>query len=342
VKLHGCDLATAEAYESAHLHDFPHLRRNQLRILLGRARVYREWVERHPGRHNAITTALFVTLFVADLAILIALPWILAPDTLGAELVTALVVGVAHGWVVCSIVTVSVHEGATHDALVVGHTRYATALRWVTARACRLYYADPEYYAEGHWPHHRHLGTAQDGSFSHYVRPARLATALLPAAPALSYSDYFPWRPQKMTRSRRRSALLGKLTLGATVALVWVLHGPVVAIVGIVVVGTSVSYGLDRVRESLEHLLMPRSTRSGTRQLGLGLYGWLLGPGPWGQPCHLSHHLAPALPWYAQLLLHRDLQRTLSPTQRRALMVPPVVGVPALVWQWLRVARDAR
>jgi fatty acid desaturase len=78
---------------------------------------------------------------------------------------------------------------------------------------------------------------------------------------------------------------------------------------------------------------LPLDRQNGTRELGLGFWGLLLGGGPWGQPCHACHHLEPALAWYQQLALHLTLRRILAPAQRRQLFLQPVIGFPKLLWQ---------
>jgi fatty acid desaturase len=99
----------------------------------------------------------------------------------------------------------------------------------------------------------------------------------------------------------------------------------------LLVINIHFAFLLDRLREGIEHNLMPLERANGTRNFGWGFWGMLIGGGPWGQSCHLSHHLAPMLPWYHQLLLHRTLQRILTPAQREVFFLRPVTGFPWLV-----------
>ena len=311
---------------------FPSIRSWQLAAIHREAKRFRRWVARHPLAHNAITLVLFLFLFASDAWALHGLPriWTFVPLSWGA-LVAGAVAGGLHGFLVCGITTLSVHEGAAHDLLVSGQGAWARRLRTLTSGACRLFFADPEHYAAAHLAHHRHLGDEGDGSFTNHVRWARLASSLAPLAPLRDASDYFPWRPQEATRSRRLSLLLGSAVMVGHGAVLVVTQGPLYAAVSVCLIGGWLGYALDRVRESTEHLDMPLDPVNGTRELGLGAAGLILGGGPWGQPCHLTHHLAPGLPWYLQLRLHFTVRKVLDEEQRRALFLRPVVGFPALL-----------
>jgi hypothetical protein len=100
-----------------------------------------------------------------------------------------------------------------------------------------------------------------------------------------------------------------------------------------------VGFWTDRLRQFTEHNLMPLENSSGSRSFGIGFWGLLIGGGPWGQPCHLVHHLVPSIPWYQQLLLHRYLVTQLTPRQRAQFLVRPFVGYPLLLWGIVRESR---
>ena len=38
--------------------------------------------------------------------------------------------------------------------------------------------------------------------------------------------------------------------------------------------------------------------------------------GPWGQPYHFAHHIAPNLNWYQQILLGNKINNLLTPEQK--------------------------
>ncbi|MFY1826038.1 fatty acid desaturase [Myxococcus fulvus] len=335
MNLHPEDLRRASAHARLALGDFPALTEAQLEAIRGRARDSLVWFRAHPVLHDTVNVLLLLALFAADLLSLTALPFVLpwSQSTVGGVVLAGVVAGAVHGFLVCGIVTFSVHEGAAHDLIIVGRGRMGRVLRGLANNAGRLFLADPVHYVEAHASHHRSLGTSDDGSFTHHVRPRRLLGSLLPLAPMLSHSDYFPWRPQEHTRSRRRSVLLTNVYLVLCAALATWLHGWLFTGVALFLVGSWLSFVLDRLRESTEHLFMPLDRANGTRELGLGFWGLLLGGGPWGQPCHLSHHLAPALPWYQQLRMHFFLRRVLTPEQRRHFFLRPVIGLPVLLWR---------
>jgi hypothetical protein len=334
MKLYPEDHQRAVAYQSEALQGFPSLTGEQRERIRQKSREYLVWFRAHPSLHNTVSVLLLLCLLVADVLVLLGLPSVLPMElgTPGGAALAGLVAGALHGFLVCSIVTLTVHEGATHDLLIQGRGPVTRALRLLVNNTCRLFAADPLYYAESHFTHHRALGTPEDGSFTNFVRFRRLLGALAPMAPVLSVSDYFPWRPQEHTRSRNLSALLTTLYMTTLGVLAYWRFGATYTLVALLLVGTWVSYALDRVRESVEHLYMPLEREDGTRELGLGFWGLLLGGGPWGQPCHLSHHLAPALPWYQQLGMHFFLRRLLTEEQKRSFFLRPFVGFPLLLW----------
>ncbi|MCY1014543.1 fatty acid desaturase [Pyxidicoccus sp. MSG2] len=332
---HPEDQQRAVAFQRRELEAFPSLTKAQLDDLRHKSHALQQEFRAHPVLHDTLNVLLLLGLFAADLLSLTVLPF-LSPwplSTPGGAALAGVVSGAVHSFLVCGIVTFSVHEGAAHNLIILGRGPVARALRLLANNACRLFLADPVHYAEAHGTHHRSLGTPEDGSFTHFVRFRRLLGALLPLAPMLSHSDYFPWRPREHTRSRRLSvALTNSYLLFCAVLATW-LHGPVFMLVALLVVGSWLSFVLDRLRESTEHLFMPLDRANGTRELGLGFWGLLLGGGPWGQPCHLTHHLEPALPWYQQLRLHFFLRRVLTAEQRRHFFPRPVIGVPHLLWR---------
>jgi hypothetical protein len=338
MKLHLEDLAAARRHQDRELVGYPALTDPQRRILREQARRAVAWTNAHPHLHNAIGVAVLTSLFAADVFALLVLPALLPldPGRWTGTLLAAAICGTLHGVLVLNIVTFSVHEGAAHDRIILGGGPVARALRLLANNACRLFLADPVYYAEGHYDHHRAFGTERDGSFASHVRPRRLLVACLPLAPLFSTSDFIPWRPQAWTASRRLSHRLTHLHLALLLAPTIALHGWTFALVAVLGIGSWLSFALDRVRESTEHVFLPLDRTHGTRDLGLGFWGLLLGGGPWGQPCHAAHHLEPALAWYQQLALHVTLRRILTPAQRRLFFLRPGIGFPLLLARVLR------
>ena len=82
-----------------------------------------------------------------------------------------------------------------------------------------------------------------------------------------------------------------------------------------------IGFYVDRMRQFTEHNLMPLENNSGARSLGVGFWGLLVGGGPWGQPCHLAHHMVASIPWYQQIMLHRYIVGLLTETQRKQFLL---------------------
>ncbi|MFP4597435.1 MAG: fatty acid desaturase [Persicimonas sp.] len=334
MKLYESDLQTARTHEARELADFPSLSREQLRAVRARASRLRSWYRDHPFIHHIIALGALLGLFALDAWVLLELPEYLpwATQTWQGIVLGGGLAGFLHGYIVYGIVSYSVHEGAAHDLIVQGKGRLANALRLFANHAGRFFLADPVEYRQEHFDHHRHLGSEDDGSFTTFVRLRRLLGSVVPMAPFFTFSDFFPWLPDRYTPSRLLSIGLTLAYVNTFVLLMAPRFGLAYTVVVLFAVGGWISFALDRLRESSEHLFMPLDRTDGTRELGVGLWGMLVGGGPWGQPCHLSHHLAPALPWYQQLMLHRFLKReVLTERQRRAFLLRPVVGYPALL-----------
>jgi fatty acid desaturase len=159
----------------------------------------------------------------------------------------------------------------------------------------------------------------------------------------INYSDFVAHRPLGYTRSRVLSAVVSigyHVVYGYAMARAFGLGFTLAALVLFV---PHAGFWLDRLRQYTEHNLMPLENNRGSRSFGTGFWGLLIGGGPWGSPCHWEHHLVASLPWYQQLILHRDLKRTLTPSQRAQYLLEPVFGYPKLLWRiWRESARFQR
>lgn len=295
--------------------DLPTLDDDQVQALDERARVYRDWVRRHRRLHNVITVLVIGGLVVADLAVA------LVARQLSAVAAVALVTAI-HGYLTYSATIYTMHEGAGHGLLVLGRSRSARRLNRVLSQTCRLFFADPEHYASVHPSHHSQLATVDDMAYTHYVAPARFLRSLLPLAGLLPFNDYVIHTDHSFSRSHVRSLVTGALYHALLAAIVLPATGVIGAVVTFVLLAPWWAFTLDRVRETYDHLFSPDNRRWGARSLGLGLVGMLFGGGPWGQPCHLSHHFAPWLPWYMQLRFHLDFRRVLRPDQQATYLSP--------------------
>jgi len=340
MKLHMEEMQLARAYNGGR--DFEDLTAEQMHVIMDRGRELFKWFKTHTAIHNLINAVTIVSIFIADGFVLLVLPSVfLDPGgnpALGRLLLASLIVGLAHAWLMYSMVVFSLHEGAAHNLIFAGRGRMARACQLVANNLCRLNQGEPIYYAPCHMAHHAKFGTEQDSEFLNFVVPRRLWISLLPWSFALNWGDFFIHRPPTFTPGRVVSAVLTALYLGTYAVLMYASYGLAFTLLTMVVVFPHVGFYLDRLRQFTEHNLMPLDNRSGARSFGIGFWGLLIGGGPWGQPCHLAHHLVPSVPWYHQIVLHYYLRKLLTERQREQFMLRPVIGFPRLLWQ---VVRDA-
>ena len=135
------------------------------------------------------------------------------------------------------------------------------------------------------------------------------------------------------TKQRLISGAASLVYTGVYALLMYRSFGAAFTLLTMLVVMPHVGFYVDRLRQFTEHNLMPLENRSGARSFGVGFWGVFVGGGPWGQPCHLAHHLFASIPWYQQIALHRHMKRLLTPRQREQFLITPVVGFPKLLWQ---------
>jgi fatty acid desaturase len=308
---------------------------DQVSALDEQARRYRAWVGRHPAVHNVATVLVIGTLLLADVA---TVAWAGGTDE---AWLAALVVMAIHGYLTYSLTIYTMHEGAGHQMLIVGRSRAARLGGRAARSTCRLFFADPDYYASVHPSHHAQLATEGDLAYTHYVAPDRFVRSLLPLAGLLPFNDYLIHTDHSFSRSHLRSVVLGVAYHAVLLVLLAPATGVLLGVVVLVVLAPWVAFTLDRVRETYDHLLTPEHRRWGARSLGLGASGMLFGGGPWGQPCHLAHHWAPGLPWYMQLRLHRDFRRVLRPDQQDVLLTPRPTSFVRCYRRNLQVIRAA-
>ena len=338
MKFHPEELALARAHADAQ--DFESLTANQVHLVMERGRVLYKWFKSHPGIHNLINSLVVLSIFIADGWVLLGLPaLLLTPGTENPTwliLLASGVVGSVHGWLLYSLTVFSLHEGAAHDAIFVGTGGFRAAGRFLGRSLCRISAAEPNQYAECHMAHHAKFGTEGDSEFLNFVLPRRYWLTFLPFATFINFSDFLAHRPLTYTRDRMVSAVMGLVYNGMYALLMYRRFGAALTLITLLIVLPHVGFYVDRVRQFTEHNLMPLDNRNGARSFGIGFWGLLVGGGPWGQPCHLVHHLVPSLPWYQQIVLHRYFKRLLTPRQREQFLIAPVIGFPRLVWQIVR------
>lgn len=333
--IHPEELAHARAYAAAH--PFEALSEVQLRSIRARGRELFTWFRSHPFLHNAINATVMAGLFLADYAILVHLPllWltpgVTAPWT--TVLLAAGVIGSLHSFLMYSLMSLSMHEGAAHNIVFVGKGRLARAAQVLVNNIGRLGGGDPLAYADTHMAHHAKFGSEEDAEFLNSVFLRRYALTFVPLAAFVNVTDFIIHRSMTYTKSRMLSALLSTLYHGTYALVCYRLFGGLFAIVVFLVLLPHLGFYLDRMRQFTEHNLMPLDNNNGSRSFGLGFWGMLVGGGPWGTPCHWEHHLVPSLPWYHQLMLHRHVTRLLTPMQREQFLLTPVIGFPLLWWR---------
>jgi hypothetical protein len=339
MKIHLDELEMAREYTSGHA--FEDLSRDQTRLVLDRGRELYKWFKAHSRTHALINALVIVWILGMDAVVLLWLPHRILPS-LGRPgagwLVTAAVcTGALHSWLLYSLAIFTLHEGAAHKLIFPGNGRLSRAAQFLAVNLCRLSTAEPKYYAACHMAHHAKFGTEQDSEFLNFVQPRRFWRILLPLGTFVNYSDFVIHRPPAYTRGRVISALIAALYNGTYAYLLFRRFGGLFTLVVLLLL-PHVGFYFDRMRQFTEHNLMPLENKSGARSLGAGFFALVIGGGPWGQPCHMAHHLVASIPWYQQIVLHRFIVGLLTEKQRRQFLLPPGLGFPRLLW---RVVRDA-
>ena len=333
--VHHEELILAKAYADGR--PFEPLTDVQVNAIMTRGRVLFHWFKAHPRIHNVINLGVLVALFGADYFALVHVPGYVvspeAPRTWGRVLLASAAAGSLHSYLVYSLSVLSLHEGAAHRILFVGHGWLARLAQAVSAHLCRIGGAEPNHYASRHMAHHAKFGTEEDAEFLNFVIPRRYFLTFLPMAALINFSDFIIHRPAPYTLGRLISAFVAAAYNGPYAYVIYVMYGPAVAGLVMLVFLPHVGFYLDRIRQFTEHNLMPLDNKNGSRSLGIGFWGLLVGGGPWGSPCHWEHHLVPSLPWYQQIALHRYVTRLLTSRQREQFLIAPVIGFPLLWWR---------
>jgi fatty acid desaturase len=265
-------------------------------------------------KKNTAADLLFTLLPITALGTVGLINLLLLPQLFTGQ--TALGVFIAsliHGFVSYSWVIYGLHECAGHGPRLWSQAQtLAEKARFLIGFSTRFLMADPAYYRANHFTHHTKLGTEGDDTFTHAVTTARLIHSLLPFSGILYPNDYKVHMGGKSTDSQKLSMRLGGITALILTGLLCSTWGVLPGILIGFVFGPWVSFVLDRLRESMEHQLMPRDTVYGVREIGWTIFGQVIGGGPWGQPFHFSHHFSKSLPWYLQLRLARLVRAKLT------------------------------
>jgi fatty acid desaturase len=325
------ELRAYALYKEEQLAGFPLLTAAQVEALRAKAALLRQWQNAHKAVHNAINSAVLLAILGLIGFLVYALPSMVRLSTAEVALVAF-----AYGYLAYGLTNFSLHEGAGHQNIILKIGPISGLLQKIANNLCRLNAADPAYYRTKHPAHHARTATEGDGTFTQFVWPKRFWLSVIPFAGTMPFCDYKIHSGDEKTRS----GLLSDATSAAFAASIIVSFLVRGYSIGSVLVFLTVAiwsaFTLDRLRETTEHNLMPDTPYDVARSFGPGFWGLLVGGGPWGQPCHLVHHLAPAACWYHQILLHFELKRILTPEQREVFLVKPVLGYPCLLVRILR------
>lgn len=336
--LHPDELRLARAYNCKL--EFEQLSSEQLRLIHDFGRNCFRWYRKHPRTHNLINGVLLLFIFVTDGLVLVGLPRLLlnggSEHSLPWILLASLLAGSLHSWLMYSLILFSLHEGAAHDLIFSGTGSVAKAAQFVARNLCRFAVGEPNQYAECHMAHHAKFGTAHDSEFLNFVIPHRYFLTFLPFAAMVNFSDFLAHRPLTYTRSRVISGVISALYNAVYAYFLYRSFGLAFTLITMLVFLPHVGFYVDRLRQFTEHNLMPLESHNGARSFGVGFWGLVVGGGPWGQPCHLAHHLVPSVPWYQQVRLHFFIRRLLTKRQREQFLIRPFVGFPLLLWRVIR------
>lgn len=284
----------------------PHFTDAQLNSLQKEIRKIRKEAKLSPWLHGFMQALPFAIIACAWYLLIFILPKFVGSTSLLFVLTFALHGVLGYQWVVYGL-----HEGAGH-----GLFPQSKFLRFMAFHSSRIMMADPVHYRNAHSTHHRFLGSERDEAQTNFVLLRRVLVSILPGAGILFPNDYRIHKGDGFSRSLLLSSLIGFVRIYIEYRALKSYFSTEAILLMLLVLSPWVGLSLDRIRESLEHHLMPRSKTYGTRELGLSPLGLLIAGGPWGQPCHMSHHLAPDFKWHQQLRLHQFLKSLLDREQR--------------------------
>jgi fatty acid desaturase len=285
----------------------------QLKEIQLEVKRLREASDASPLLHRFMEALPFLVLLTAWAGLIFLVPSMVSNTTF-----LFIILFIGHGIIGYQWVIYGIHEGAGHGLFRRGESRLLRLMRFLAFHSSRLMMADPVHYRQQHKSHHRFTGTEQDGSQTNFVLGRRILLSLLPGAGILFPNDYRVHHGDGFNGSLALSGVVGLTRVGIEILALRSRFSIGACLALLLIFSPWVGLALDRLRESLEHHLMPQSPVHGTRELGLSPLALLIAGGPWGQPCHLTHHLAPELNWYQQIRLHFTLrERILNEEQLR-------------------------
>jgi fatty acid desaturase len=323
MKVYKDEIDAFEEYKSTKPWELIAISKEQYAAVIDQGRSLLAWTKNHVLLHNFLNGALLLAILLTDIGVLAFVNkfYSVAP-------VLSILLGVlVHGFITYSIIIFTIHEGASHDRIIITNGKISGFFAKMANNFSRLYGADPEHYTENHILHHKYFGTEKDGTFLNHIMPERFFKSLIPIISFFSFNDFKVHIGDEFTRSKMLTIFVTGLFYSFLIFFV-LKSLPLVAIAALLVPATWLSRVLDRLRESYEHNLMPDDNRLASRSMGLSFWGIVIGGGPWGQPCHYMHHIFPSLPWYGQIAMHYRVKELYSEEQREEIFVNSFWGVP--------------
>ncbi len=314
MKLYDEEWKAFQAYQEAEGSEFPTLTQKQKDDLLAYSRELKDWQRENPTVHNLLTLAV-VLVNVSLIAVL----GFVVPAAVDLGPLAQVFLSVAYGLAAYGLTVYSLHELNGHNQGFRGRGALVRAGNFVALNLCRIFHADPEFYKTQHYSHHSLVATREDRAFTNAISLRRFLVSIIPFSVATPFCDYKIHTSDEWSRSKAASELVSLGLLLSICANLYVHQGPANVLI-FAAVAPWASFFFDRLRETSEHNFMPGQRGNEARSFGLTFWGLVVGGGPWGQCCHLAHHLAPSLPWYLQLRLQRRLERTLDERQKKVFL----------------------
>lgn len=318
-----------QAFENFRLHEeasFPVLSSSQKDALIKKSITLKEWRQKNTVLHNLITSGVLFFNFT-----MLGFLGFILPNLVKITVIEQICISILYGLLSYGLTVFSLHEVNGHNQGFKGESKFIKALDFIAKNACRLSHADPVFYKTQHYSHHSVVGTQEDKAFTNAISLKRFLISIIPFAVATPFCDYKIHTDDKWTKSKAISEVLATSLLIAIAVNLWNSQSLLHSII-FVVFAPWASFLFDRLRETSEHNFMPNTKGNEARSFGLSFWGLIVGGGPWGQCCHLMHHIAPTLPWYCQIALHNEFEKLLSSEQKKVFLRGGLVEYP-LLWK---------
>ncbi len=333
MKLYDEEWKAFQAFKAEEESAFPFITDTQKHQLLAKAAELKSWQGENPHLHNLLT--LFVVIF--NLAALFFFGYYF-PIHFQLSLIAEFFIGLVFGLLMYGMTVYSLHEVNAHNQGFRGKSLFINLGNFIVFNLCRLNYADPIFYKTQHYSHHSVVGTKEDKAFTNAISLKRFLISIIPFCVATPMCDYKIHTSDEWSKSKAVSEILSTIFLISIVLVTWKYQSGVHALIFLVMAPWS-SFFFDRLRETSEHNFMPDKKGNEARSFGMSFWGMIIGGGPWGQSCHLAHHLAPALPWYLQLKLHQSLELHLDEKQKKVFLRGGFFDYPKL---WIEIIQKQK